>query len=168
MNMEPLFMEMIETCAGDPHQVQHFAKVHSFARRIGLGEQLDDVTQTILEVAAIVHDIGIKPSLAKYGSAEGKYQEQEGPPLAKAMLEKLRYPKDVADRVCFLVGRHHTLEGIDGLDYQILIEADYLVNIFEGNMDENAVDDLLANVFRTKTGTWICRTMFKHESGRAE
>ena len=31
-------------------------------------------------------------------------------------------------RVAYLVGHHHTLRGIDGIDYQILIEADYIAN----------------------------------------
>ena len=35
---------------------------------------------------------------------------------------------DEVERIAFLVGHHHTLEGIDGPDWHILIEADYFVN----------------------------------------
>ena len=35
------------------------------------------------------------------------------------------------NRVAYLVGHHHSPEQIDGIDYQILIEADYIVNASE-------------------------------------
>ena len=37
-------------------------------------------------------------------------------------------PEGYADRIAFLISHHHTIDQIDGMDYQILIEADYLVN----------------------------------------
>lgn len=158
--MQQLFAEMLRFYAGDPQQIQHFTKVHNFARFIGLGEELDPNTLQILEIAALVHDIGIKPALAKHGSANGKLQEQEGPPVAKEMLEKLGYSKEVIERVCFLVGHHHTYSGIDGADYQILVEADFLVNLFEGNMQPDAVLTVYQNIFRTQTGREYCKKMF--------
>lgn len=45
----------------------------------------------ILEAAAYVHDIGIKPAEKKYGSCGGKLQEQEGPAAAKEILERLGF-----------------------------------------------------------------------------
>lgn len=157
---EKLFLEMMELYSGDPEQIQHFIKVHSFARLIGLGEEIDDATRQILEIAAIVHDIGIKPALEKHGSGSGKYQELEGPPLAEAMLKGLKYPQHIITRVCYLVGHHHTYKDIDGIDYQILVEADFLVNMFEGKMSENAIKSTLDKIFRTKTGKEYCRLMF--------
>ena len=161
--MESLFKAMVNYYAGDPHQIQHFIKVHSFAMRIGLAEQLNEETLCVLEVAAIVHDVGIKASMEKYGSSSGKYQEAEGPAIAKSLLEKLRYPQDIIDRVCYLVGHHHTYDGIDGIDHQILIEADFLVNIYEGNMGKDAIISLLRKVFRTTTGTRLCSIIYQPE-----
>ncbi|MDL2279517.1 HD domain-containing protein [Desulfovibrio sp. OttesenSCG-928-G11] len=158
--MEKLFWEMMKLYAGDPLQIQHFMKVHSFARLIGLEEKIDDATQNILEIAAIVHDIGIKPAMEKHGSGSGKYQELEGPPVARAMLENLAYTSDVIDRVCYLVGRHHTYTNIDGIDYQILIEADFLVNMFESEMSMNAIQSTLHKIFRTQSGKRYCQLMF--------
>lgn len=162
MNMEPLFMEMIAYYAGDPKQIQHLIKVHSFALRIGLAEHLDEKSLCILEAAAIVHDIGIKAAMEKYGSGDGHYQEAEGPAIAEEMLGKLCYPKDIIDRVCYLVGHHHTYTHIDGMDYQILVEADFLVNIYEGGMGGDAVSSLRQKVFKTKTGLKLCDIMFCH------
>ena len=64
------------------------------------------------------------------------------------------------ERVSFLVGHHHTYTGIDGLDYQILVEADFLVNLFEGNTDTAHIRTTYDNIFRTETGKKICREMF--------
>ena len=43
------------------------------------------------------------------------------------------------DRISFLIAHHHTMTGIDGMDYQILIEADFLVNAAEKGLGKEAV-----------------------------
>lgn len=157
---EKLFIPMAAYYAGDPQQIQHFIRAHSFAHLIGLGEGLDDETQHILEVAAIVHDIGIKNAMEKYGSANGNYQEIEGPPVAAEMLKQLGYAQNIIDRVCYLVGHHHTYKGIDGIDYQILVEADFLVNMYEGAMRSDAIVSIFDKIFKTTTGKRYCELMF--------
>ena len=100
------------TYAGDKKRINHFIKVHGYAKAIGTAEELDERTMLILETAAYVHDIGIKISEEKYNSSAGKYQEIEGPPIAEEMLTKLGYDKDVIERVSYLVGHHHTYSNI--------------------------------------------------------
>ncbi|MCM1387986.1 MAG: HD domain-containing protein [Bacillus sp. (in: Bacteria)] len=155
-----LTRRMITYEKGTPRRIQHFIKVHSFAKSIGIGEHLDAETLYTLEIAAIVHDIGILPAEKKYGSCEGKLQEQEGPAPAREMLSSLSIAPDVIDRVCYLVAHHHTYENVDDIDYRILLEADALVNLYEDNSPRSAIDAMLKNVFRTETGTRICREMF--------
>ena len=155
-----LIDEMIVYDKGDPRRIQHFIKVHDFARTIGQLEGLDDDTLYILESAAVVHDIGIHVCEEKYGSCEGKLQEKEGPALAKEMLERLGYEQEVIDRVCYLVGHHHTYTNIDGIDYQILVEADFLVNLYEDEVSLDAVRKSYQNIFKTESGRKICRNMF--------
>lgn len=155
-----LIMEMIAYYKGDPMRIQHFLKVYEFAKIIGEEEKLDDRTQFILETAAVVHDIGIKVAQEKYGKCHGKLQEQEGPAVAEDMLKKLGYESDVIARVSYLVGHHHTYKNVDGLDYQILLEADFLVNIYEDELDEAAARAAVTNVFQTNTGIGICNKMF--------
>ena len=96
-------------------------KVYSFAKTIGEMEKVDCLNQEVLEIAAIVHDIGIKLSEQKYNSSSGKYQQIEGPALAKELLEKLDFEDSIILRVCFIVGHHHTYTAIDGIDFQILV-----------------------------------------------
>ncbi|MDO4554330.1 MAG: HD domain-containing protein [Lachnospiraceae bacterium] len=156
-----LTKKMIAFNDGDPKRIQHFLKVHSFASLIGREEGLDEHTQFILETAALVHDIGIRPAELKYdGHCNGKLQEKEGPEPARKMLSSLGFEPDVIDRVCYLVGHHHTYENVDGADYQILLEADFLVNLYEDGASMKAVQTARDSIFRTKAGTWILDTMF--------
>ena len=71
--------------------------------------------------------------------------------------------KDDIDRVCYLVGHHHTYSNIDGTDYQILVEADFLVNLFEDNVPEHGVDTALERIFKTETGKHLLQLQFKEK-----
>jgi HD superfamily phosphodiesterase len=145
--------EMIKYYSKDPRRVNHFLKVFSFAKSIGELENLDKDTQEILEVTAVMHDIGIKISEEKYNSSAGNYQEIEGPPVAREMLSKLNFNEKFIDRVCYLIGHHHTYSKIYGIDYQILIEADFLVNIYEDEIKIPQIESIKEKYFKTKAGT---------------
>ncbi len=155
-----LIEEMISYNRGDAKRIQHFIKVHSFAKLIGETEDLSPAELFVLETAAVVHDIGIKPSEAKYGRCDGKLQEQEGPEPARELLEKLGYEKTVIERVCYLVAHHHTYENVEGLDYRILLEADFLVNLYEDGISKEGVQRAYEKILVTETGKRICREMF--------
>ena len=158
--LNSLYREMINYEAGCPARAQHLVKVHSFARHIALMEGVDEHTRFVIEAAALVHDIGIKPALEKHGSSAGPLQEKEGAPIARNLLLRLGFDSADADRVAFLVGHHHTYDAIDGPDYQILVEADFLVNYYENSMDKEHIAESVARIFRTKTGTEMARMMF--------
>ncbi len=158
--LEDLCRRMIVFDSGDPKRIQHFLKVHSFARIIGMGEELDEASLFILEAAAYTHDIGVRPAEEKYGRCDGKLQEQEGPIVAQQILSELGFENYMIDRICFLIGHHHTYDNIDGLDYQILIEADFLVNLYEENESAQSRQKVYQKLFRTETGKEIFRQMF--------
>lgn len=161
--LDDLFMDMIAYYDGDPKRIQHFTKVHSYARLIGIGEELDDASLFILEAAAYTHDIGIRVAEEKYGRCDGKLQEQEGPIIAQKMLSQLGFENYIVERICFLIGHHHTYDSIDGLDYQILVEADFLVNLYEDDAGNRAIDKAYKRIFKTETGKKIFRLMFGYE-----
>ena len=154
-----LIAAMTEYDGGDARRIQHFMKVYGFARTIATLEKIAPEEQYILEAAAIVHDIGIKISEEKYGSCAGPYQEKEGPPIAEEMLLRLGFEEKLIRRVCWLVGHHHTYDPIDGMDHQILVEADFLVNLFEGSKDADTIRAAYARIFKTETGRKLCRDM---------
>ncbi len=149
---------------GDPLRIQHFIKVYGLASVIGTLEGLDEETLFILETAAIVHDIGIHPAEAKYGSSAGNYQEIEGPPEAEKLLREMGgYTDAQIERVKYLVGHHHTYTNIDGIDYQILIEADFLVNLYENQSRYASILTAGNRIFKTETGQKLLKDMFKEE-----
>lgn len=152
--------KMIEYYQNDAKRINHFLKVFSFCKAIGCTEKLDEETQYTVELSGIVHDIGIKISEEKYGSSAGKYQELEGPALAEKLLRQLNVENNIIERVCFLVGHHHTYNEVDGIDYQILIEADFLVNAYEDNLSNSAILNIKNKIFKTKTGTNILKQLY--------
>ena len=162
--LQKLFWKMTEYYRGDPKRIQHFVKVHAFARQIGLAEGLEEETLQILEAAAYVHDIGIKPAEEKYGKSNGKLQEQEGPAAAREMLAQLGYEEPFIQRVCYLVGHHHTYTQVEGMDYQILIEADFLVNLYEDALGKEAAASVYEKIFRTDSGKRLCALLFGLDS----
>lgn len=158
--LNQLHCAMIRLYSGDPMRIQHFCKVHSYAKLIGELEQIDADRLFILETAALTHDIGIHFCEEKYGSSNGKLQEKEGPAIAKKLLAELHFDEKVSERVQYLIAHHHTYDAIDGIDYQILVEADFLVNILEDKLSDDAAKNAYRNIFKTKSGKRICREMF--------
>ena len=101
-----LHYEMIRLYSGDPMRIQHFCKVHSYAKLIAEMEHVDASTLFILEAAALTHDIGIHLCEEKYGSSNGKLQEKEGPAIAEKLLKELQFEENVIERVKYLIAHH--------------------------------------------------------------
>lgn len=156
-----LISAMIEYYRGDAKRIQHFIKVYNFASLLGRLEKLDEKDLFILETAAIVHDIGIRVCERKYGVCDGKHQELEGPAEAEKLLMKTgNYTSDQIERVCWLVRHHHTYTNICGIDYQLLIEADFLVNIYEKNFSTEMIVNVRNKIFRTQSGIHCLEDMY--------
>ena len=160
MTISEITKKMIDYSKGNRHDINHFMKVHAYAKTIGECEGLDENTQTVLEIAAIVHDIACPLCREKYGNTNGKYQEQEGPALVIAFLKDSGLSKEMVSRIAYLVGHHHTFHDIDGLDYQILVEADYIVNADESQYSRENAENTLKQIFRTQTGSEILKSMY--------
>ena len=155
-----LHMAMIELYKGDAKRIQHFCKVHSYAKLIAQMENVDEKSLFIIETAALTHDIGIHTCEEKYGECGGRLQEKEGPAIAAELLERLGFDREVSERVQYLIGHHHTYNNIDGIDYQILVEADFLVNMYEDNLSKEAVLKAYDSIFKTEYGKKICKDMY--------
>lgn len=152
--------KMIVYSEGNVHDINHFMKVYAFAKLIGEGEKLRSQEQLTLEIAAIIHDIACPLCREKYGNTNGKCQEVEGIPLARKFLQDTDLPKEIVERVVYLVGHHHSVENISGLDYQILIEADYLVNAHESDYSRHHIRNTMKTIFKTKTGSALLKAIY--------
>ena len=152
--------KMIEFYKGSIHDIDHFLKVWAMAKTIGELEGLDKHTQEVLELAAVVHDISCPLCREKYGNTNGKNQEVESPPLVEKFFEGLPVERGDVERVSWLVAHHHTYTNIAGLDYQILLEADFLVNAGESGYACSAIENFRQRVFRTASGTELLDSMY--------
>lgn len=158
--------KMIAFYQGNRHDINHFLKVWAFAQTIGEQEGLDDQTQLTLELAAVVHDIACPLCRQKYGNANGKYQEMESPPLVEGFFADMPVERDMAERISWLVAHHHTYTHVDGLDYQILLEADFLVNADEGGLARAAIENMRESVFRTGAGIRLLDSIYLREQDK--
>lgn len=152
--------KMIIYFQGDVRRINHALKVLGYARGITEREVPDEKTIDIIIYTAILHDIGIKESERKYNSSAWNYQEIEGPPVAEEILSELDISEEIIERVCFIIGNHHSYNKIDGIDFQIIVEADFIVNIFEKEMGMEAIESIKNSYFKTESGRKLIDTIY--------
>jgi uncharacterized protein len=160
MKSSEIAEQMILYSQGNLHDISHFLKVFAYAKIIGECENLSSREQQTVEIAALVHDIACPLCREKYGNTDGKHQEKEGVILARDFLSDKSLPDDVLNRVVFLVGHHHTYSEVDGPDYQILLEADYLVNADESQFSRDNIRSAKEKIFKTKTGISLLQSLY--------
>ena len=113
--------------------------------RLGVSHKVDMLVSPDMDILDIV-----RADTAAHGSA----------PACVLCDESQFFTPAQADRVAYLVGHHHTYTNIDGMDYQILVEADFLVNLYEDSVPKAAAQNALDKIFKTQTGKTICKEMF--------
>ena len=139
--------KMIRYFGTDKKRINHAMKVYSFSYALWAEEAEDknlsdtDMRKETLLLAAILHDIGVQEAIRKYDSNDGIYQEKEGPTIADKILLDSGVDNKIRARVCYLIGHHHSYHLIDDLDFQILVEAEELVNLEEDYTDKQAFLD---------------------------
>ncbi len=159
--IKKVLSEMILYFGNDIKRINHALKVYGYACAIMGNQAIDREKVKIIELAAILHDIGIKEAEKKHGSSNGKYQEREGPPIARNILESAGEAEKIINRVCFLIGNHHSYNKIDDIDFQILVEADFLVNIHEGGLGNDSIQSISDRYFKTGAGKKILNKIYQ-------
>ena len=152
--------KMIKYFDKDIRRINHALKVYGFASCIARRELTIENEILIVDIASILHDIGIKEAEKKYNSCNGEYQEIEGPPIAREMLAETSLDNKTIDRICFLIGNHHSYNKIDGTDFQILVEADFLVNTYEDKMSVQSIESVRNKLFKTATGISMIESIY--------
>lgn len=160
LTIPQLTEKMIAFSAGNTADIHHFLCVWAYTKTIGEEEGLDEKTLFLLEATAIIHDISCPLCREKYGNTDGKHQEAESPRLVRDFLADSGFGAEQIDRISFLIAHHHTVTGIDGMDYQILIEADFLVNAAEKGLGKEAVTHFLKHVAKTNCGRRLLTSIF--------
>jgi uncharacterized protein len=159
---------MVRYNGSDVRRINHALKVTAFATLIAEREGCDAPTVELVTLAGLLHDIGIHLAEEKHGSSAGKWQEIEGPAVAAELLEGLDLSPGIVERVCFLVGHHHTYSAVDGVDFQVLIEADFIVNAFEDELSSEAIARIERQIFRTRYGRELLDGLFPRRGEAGE
>ncbi|MGE4214351.1 MAG: HD domain-containing protein [Anaerotignaceae bacterium] len=145
--------KMIGYNSPDLKRINHALKVFGFASAIGAQENLNHKEMEILEAAAVFHDIGIHKAEEIYKCASGDYQQKLGPDVARPQLLELGYSLEQVEEICYLIGHHHTYTIKDNKLLQMLIEADFIVNIDEKDFPEGTdYKKIRDKIFITETG----------------
>ncbi len=144
----------------DQQRIDHTLNVLQYAEQImGAG---GDVSGLVVRAAAILHDIGIPQAARKHGNAAGKYQEIEGPPVARRILMDMKVDGAIIDHVCRIIANHHSAKEIDTPEFRIVWDADWLVNFphqFDIS-DKERTSKLIEETFKTDSGKKIAETLF--------
>jgi hypothetical protein len=156
----PVMNDMIRYFGNDVRRINHALKVYDFACLIAEESNVHGTGRQVIEIAALLHDIGIKEAERKYNSSASRYQEEEGPAIAREILAPRHLDEKLVDRICYIIGNHHTYTKIDGTDFQILVEADFMVNIYEDGMKPEVVQSIKKKIFKTKAGTRLLEGMY--------
>lgn len=145
---------MIECFASeDPAQIAHTLCVHSYTRMIAVGEAMAAHPLELLEIAALLHDIGCPAARARFGDSKPPHQEAEG---ARIVEEWLRDEATLSARektwLVEVVGSHHRQNRMMALEAMPLFEADLVVNLQEGYFDSSRANEFREKLCVTKSG----------------
>jgi HD superfamily phosphodiesterase len=154
-----LIDEMKFVFGTDTKRINHALDVLAFAQQIS---QVEGGDRAVVEAAAVLHDIGIHEAERKYGSAAGNYQEIEGPPIARTILQRHNVDADAIDHICEIVAQHHSAKTIDTPEFRIVWDADWLVNIPEelGTLSKEKLCAIIEKTFKTYAGKITAKKLF--------
>ncbi len=160
-NFDWYWEEIRKVFQNDAHMIDHTQRVFDYTRQIVVGQPgMNEEEKRITALAALLHDIGILESEKKYHSRSGKYQHVEGPPLARMIMIKAGEPQAIIDRVAYIVGNHHHFSKADGIDFQIMIEADMLVNLRNETIRPDKLATFIEKFFNTQRGRELAKSIY--------
>jgi hypothetical protein len=160
---EQLLAAVRRQFGSDEKRIAHAGQVLEHARTIHAAEPGDDA---VVIAAALLHDIGIQEAERKHSSCAGVYQELEGPPIAKGILEEIGFDPERTEHICRIVAGHHTGRGgIDTPEFRILWDADWMVNFPEvfGKLTTEQRMSRIEKMFRTETGKKMAKALFSEQ-----
>ena len=154
-----LIKEMKTVFGDDERRVRHALTVLDYAEQILKQEKADPL---VVKAAAVLHDIGIHQAEAKHGSPAAKYQEIEGPPIARGIMKELGIDEMIIDHVCRIIANHHSARDIDTPEFRIVWDADWLVNLPDEYRDLSRLrlENMIDRMFKTATGVNLAKSLY--------
>jgi HD superfamily phosphodiesterase len=146
-------IEMKRYFKQDFKRIGHASHVARYAEHLWKEEGGD---MAVILSAAYLHDIGIKEAERKYNSSAAEYQEMEGPPVAREILERLTSKKEMIEEVCDIIGHHHHPRSRETTNFKVLYDADMITNMEENQKEHplgaDKLKDLINKSYLTKAG----------------
>lgn len=154
-------IEMKRYFGSDFKRIGHAGRVARHADEIGRAELAAGLEPTaynpaVTQIAAFLHDIGIKEAERKYNSTAARYQHQEGPPIAREILANLAANQGLINEVCDIIGHHHLPRKEETMNFKVLYDADLITNLEEKQREAPSDPAHLARIiersFLTESG----------------
>jgi len=161
---ERVAIEMKKYFGRDFRRIGHATRVARYVEEIGKlleaeGNPPADYNPAVAGIVAYLHDIGIKEGERKFNSSAPRYQHQEGPPVAREILERLGAAPGLIEEVCDIVGHHHTPRPEETTNFKVLYDADLIVNLEEKQQEAPSSPEhlakLVAGSFLTDAGAKV-------------
>lgn len=156
-------IEMKRYFKQDFKRIGHASRVARYAEEIFKEEGGD---QAVVLSAAYLHDIGIKEAERKYKSTAARYQEEEGPPIARDILSRLGASPEMIDEVCDIIGHHHHSRPQETVNFKVVYDADLIVNLEEKKkdapVDSERLSALIEKAFLTESGRKLAKRVLLH------
>jgi HD superfamily phosphodiesterase len=156
-------IEMKRYFKQDFKRIGHASRVARYAEEIFKEEGGD---QAVVLSAAYLHDIGIKEAERKYKSTAARYQEEEGPPIARDILSRLGASPEMIDEVCDIIGHHHHSRPQETVNFKVVYDADLIVNLEEKKkdapVDSERLSTLIEKAFLTESGRKLAKRVLLH------
>jgi len=117
-----------EEFGDNPERVSHAIKVLEKAERI---LQEEKAAPRVVLAAALLHDIGMKEAERKHGSAAPRFQELEGPPVARRLLEDFDFSEEDTEHICRIIADHHSGMEDETPEFRVVWDAYRLAGFCE-------------------------------------
>ena len=155
-------IEMKRYFTPDFKRIGHATRVARYAEELAKKEKGNPA---VILSAAYLHDIGIHEAERKYQSTAARYQEEEGPPIARQILIKLGAREDLIEEVCDIVGHHHHPREKETTNFKAIYDADLIVNLEENQKEKASSPERLASIidgsFLTDSGRELAIKVFQ-------
>jgi HD superfamily phosphohydrolase YqeK len=154
-------VEMKKYFRQDFKRIGHATRVARHAEAIA-GREGGDMA--VILAAAYLHDIGIPEAEKKHGSSAARYQEEEGPAVARQIMEDVGAADAMIDEVCDIIGHHHHPRENETLNFRVLYDADLIANLEDSAKnkapDKAHMEKVISRQFFTEAGQKRAKEIF--------
>jgi len=151
-------IEMKRYFRTDFKRIGHATRVARHAEKIGKKEMGN---LAVILGASYLHDIGIHEAERKHGSTAAKYQEIEGPEIARSIMTKLGAKEELIEEVCDIIGHHHHPRAEETTNFKVLYDSDLITNLEEKHkespIDKDRLTQIIDKSFLTESGREVAR-----------